>query len=167
MKKTILLLPFLLSGCFMYDNLKCALQGNCPETIALEREETARLNELNNKAEKMIEERCIKLYGYKKGTLDYMHCQEITGENYRIDVKYDGVDEAYRKLRNAFSEQEMTCEDYGFKKNSKNYITCIKELEKKYIRLEAAKASSEAQTYRNRVNCTTQTLFGTTYTTCH
>lgn len=167
MKKTIILLPFLLSGCFMYDNLKCSFQGNCPDTIISEQEETARLNELNNKAEKMIVERCSKLYGYKKGTLNYMRCQEMTGESYRIDVKYEGVEEAYRKLKNAFAEQEMTCEDYGFKKNSKNYIICIKELEEKYLRLEAAKAASEAQSYRNRVNCTTQTLFGTTYTNCY
>lgn len=164
MKRSVILLPFLLSGCFMYNNLKCSLQGNCPD-LAIE--EMTRTNELNDKAEKMITDRCIKLYGYKKGTIQYMHCLQISGSVYRIHRQYDGVEEAYRKLRNAFGEQEMACQDYGFKLHTPNYAICIKELEEDYIRQEAISASAEAQRASSRLNCRSQTILGTTYTTCN
>lgn len=171
MNKYIIFLPLLLTGCFMYDNIKQGINCSfddaaCHEYESEENKMQQRLSDMDAQAEAMIEKRCTQIHKAKKGTMQYMHCQERIGAMYRIDREYDGIDEAFRELRNSFADQEMTCEDYGMKAGTKNFTDCVRELENKYIRLRAAKSESEAQRLNRRVNCTTQRIFGNLYTTC-
>jgi len=155
----------------MYNNLKqgveCSLDSSkCTEYESEIDTEQQRLNSMQQQAENLIANRCIEIHHTKKGTIPYMDCQERVGGMYRIDLKYDGIESAYKELKNTLYDQEKTCENYGMKAGTSAYATCMQRRELSYMRIRTARTERQAQKLNNRVNCQTQTIFGTTYTTC-
>ena len=158
MKKIVLFIPFLLSGCFMYDNFKCSLEGNCQEyqseesfeASADEKAEWERKNkilqkqieaeekeekEYTQKAKFLISQRCV-LFGWKKGTAKYALCNKARFGSYETSV-YMTYNNSYKKAYEAMVERykndEKNCIEYGVKRGTPEFNECRIQFEQQYI----------------------------------
>ncbi|MEI3546602.1 MAG: hypothetical protein V8R23_10215 [Alphaproteobacteria bacterium] len=126
MKRSVILLPFLLSGCFMYNNLKCSFTNTCVG-YGEEQEQKA-----SQAAESLLHTRCSML-GLKRGTDKYIDCRTKHDRVYNEDVNAYGVVEAYMLLQANYQSWQTTCEKYGTKVNTSAYNRCFNKQEETYV----------------------------------
>ncbi|GEM_PF-6545222 len=129
MKKAVLLLPFLLSGCFMYDNFKCSLTNTCVGYGDTTREQVQKANQA---AESLLHTRCAML-GLKQGTNEYIDCRIKHDRVYNEDVNVYGAVEAYILLQANYQSWQTICEKYGTKVKTSTYNRCFDKQEEAYI----------------------------------
>lgn len=143
MKKTILLFPFLLSGCFMYNNLKqgveCSFDDSKCSEIVVKSE-----SDILNEAAELIKKRCLTQKKLKKGTISFMECNENLTAWFENMLSQYGAEDAYSQFSAALSSEEDKCLYYGMKQGSKVFIQCLEKLEEKDI----AQTTKEIQTQR-------------------
>ena len=130
MKKYILLLPFLLSGCFVVDNFKCSFSNSCAEYGDVSSEQ---IQKANQAAENLLHTRCAML-GLKPGSNGYIDCRTKHDRLYNEDVNAYGAVKAYILLQANYQAWQTTCEKYGTKVKTAAYNRCFDKQEEAYIK---------------------------------
>lgn len=149
------------------------------EQLKLKKQEE--VAEYTKKAKALISQRCI-LFGWNKGTSDYVSCAKARFNVYESDAlfEYDGSYKlAYDTMLKQYLTDENTCLEYGVKKGTQEFNKCQVKLEQDTIamKLQTLKAEkerireklSQPTIYPSSTHCTTRILrsTGMIYTDCN
>ena len=180
-KAPVLLLPLFLSGCFMYDNIKqgfeCSFDSSKCSEIKIKTDD-----ELLNEVYAIIENRCSKMRKLRKGTLEYMDCNEnLKGWFNALSNEY-GFEDAKTTFFASLSSEENKCISYGMNAGTTNFSKCLAKLEEKDTQIALKNIHIEQEQKRaaiqsladslgsfgnSSLNCSSYTIGGTTTTKCY
>lgn len=166
MRFLFIILPFLLSGCFMYNNLKqgveCSLDNSkCTEYESEDEIQTAQepqkpLINYAEKARHLNNKRC-NMYGFYKGTINYVKCMDAREGLYEVNTRlFEDEETAYNMLKEEYEEQENTCIRNGIGRKAKNFTACVISIEQRKLEVQTS-----SEPYRGFSCHTTTNRLGT------